>query len=220
MFSYIYMKILESQPNRYDRGIALVSLGQSERFKAKLVDENAREGFKVVEIGCGTGTMAILAAKKGAQVFGFDVSSAMLDVARKKISAAGLSEKIEIAEMGVSGMDGLPDSSFDLVMSTLVFSELSHDEQAYALKHALRALKPGGRLAIADEAKPRCIFKRLLHGVVRMIMLIITFVLTQTTTKAVENLEGMIEQAGFKIEKTELGSMESFIYVVALKGEK
>ena len=59
MSSYIYMKILESQPERYDRGIALLSLGTADRCKKKLVEENVRPGSKVLEIGCGTATMAI-----------------------------------------------------------------------------------------------------------------------------------------------------------------
>ena len=66
MSSYVYMKILESQPERYDRGIALLSLGAADRCKKKLVDETVRPGFHVLEIGCGTGTMAILAGRAGA----------------------------------------------------------------------------------------------------------------------------------------------------------
>ncbi len=103
MSSYVYMKILESQPERYDRGIALMSLGGADRCKKKLVDENVQPGSKVLEIGCGTGTMAILAAQAGAEVLGFDVSDAMLEVARKKIGASGVSDRIQLEESGVGG---------------------------------------------------------------------------------------------------------------------
>lgn len=220
MFSYIYMKILESQPKRYDRGIALLSLGQSERFKKRLVNDNVHPDFKVLEIGCGTGTMAILAAQNGAEVLGFDLSYAMLKIARKKIDAAGLSDKIALTEMGVSGMDKLDENSFDLVMSTLVFSEFSRDEQAYALRHAYRILKPGRHLAIADEARPGSTVKRLLHIAVRIPLLLITFLLTQTATKAVEGLPDLITEAGFRINIEERRSFDSFLYLVAIKEEK
>ena len=138
MSSYIYMKILESQPERYDRGIALLSWGAADRCKKKLVEENVRPGSRVLEIGCGTGTMAILAAQRGAEVAAFDVSAAMLEVARRKIDTSGMAGRIQLEETGVSGMDKLADERFDLVMSTLVFSELSLDERTYALRHSHR----------------------------------------------------------------------------------
>jgi demethylmenaquinone methyltransferase/2-methoxy-6-polyprenyl-1,4-benzoquinol methylase len=211
--SYVYMKILESQPERYDRGIALLSLGGADRCKKKLVRENVQPGFKVLEIGCGTGTMAILAAQGGAEVLGFDVSDAMLEVARRKIDASGMSGRIQLEETGVSGMDQLADGSFDLVMSTLVFSELSHGEKAYALRHAYRVLRPGGRLAIADEARPDTLAKRLAHGAIRIPLLIATFLLTQTTTRAVDGLSELVLEARFRIEFEERSSLDSFLYL-------
>lgn len=220
MSSYIYMKILESQPHRYDRGIALLSLGQADRFKRRIVEENVRAGTRMLEIGAGTGTMALMAVSAGALVYGFDVSGAMLDVAREKIEAAGLGEKVELVEMGVSGMDRLEGSSFDLVASTLVFSELSHDERAYALREAFRALKPGGRLVIADEARPRSAARRLVHSLVRIPLLVVTFALTQTSTRAVEGLEDQVKEAGFVLEIVERYSFDSFIFLTAGKEEK
>ena len=221
MSSYVYMKILESQPERYDRGIALMSLGGADRCKKKLVDQNVRPGLEVLEIGCGTGTMAILAARGGAEVLGFDVSGAMLEVARRKIDTSGMSDRIRIEEMGVSGMDKLANDSFDLVMSTLVFSELSRDERLYALRHAHRVLRPGGRLAIADEVKPRTLARRLAHGAVRIPLLVATFALTQTTTSAVDGLAALVSETGFRVESEERSSLDSFAYLVAIKeGER
>ena len=217
MSSYIYMKILESQPERYDRGIALLSLGAAPRAQRRLVGQNVRADMRALEIGCGTGSLTLLAARAGAQVQGFDVSPGMLEVARGKVRAERLEDRVELLEMGVSGMDSFADESYDLVMATLVFSELSTDEQRYALAQAHRVLRPGGRLALADEARPEGWAQRLLHGLVRFGLLIVTFVLTQTTTRAVEGLPEQVARAGFRIEIQERSSLGSFLYLVARK---
>jgi len=215
--SYVFMKVLESRARRYDRGIALLSLGQSEKARRRLVADNVRQGARVLEIGCGTGTAAILAARGGADVVGFDVSADMLAEAREKVKAARLEDRIRLVEMGVSGMDRLADRSFDLVMATLVFSELSPEEQAYALRHARRTLRDGGRLAIADEARPEGLVKRVLHGVVRFPLTVATFVLTQTTTSAVEGLCDLVRAAGFRVDVEERSALDSFLYLVAVR---
>jgi ubiquinone/menaquinone biosynthesis C-methylase UbiE len=217
LFSYIWMKILETQPRRYDLGISMLSLGASERMKARLVDDNVRAGDRVLEIGCGTGSMAILAAMRGARVLAFDISPQMLEVAKQKIDAAGMSNSVELVEMGISGMDGFAEGEFDLVMSTLVFSELSSDERVYALGHAYRTLRHGGRLAIADEAVPRSRWQRLLYLALRLPLLLVTFAVTQTTTKAVDGLAGLVSQAGFEVVSEERGFLDSLVYLTAVK---
>ena len=220
MSSYVYMKILESQPRRYDRGIALLSLGQSERARQRLIADHVAPGSRVLDLGCGTGSAAIQAARAGAHVVGFDISEPMLAVAREKVGAARLEDQIELVGMGVAGMDRFADNSFDLVMSTFVFSELSPDEQTYALRHALRTLSPGGRLAIADEARPTTAGRRLLHGMVRLPLLALTFALTQTTTRAVEGLADRVRQAGFRVESEQRSWLGSFLYLIAAKAEQ
>jgi demethylmenaquinone methyltransferase/2-methoxy-6-polyprenyl-1,4-benzoquinol methylase len=217
MFNYVYMKILESRPDRYDRRIWWLSLGQSEKVKRRIVGEHVTPGSRVLDIGCGTGTLAVLTAQKGAQVTGFDVSPGMLAVARRKVVAAGLADRIELHETGVAGMGKFPEASFDLVTATLVFSELSCDEQTYALGQAYRILKPGCSLVIADEARPESVCKRALHSAVRVPLLLITFALTQTTTKAVADLERLVSQAGLRIQDAERSRLDSFLYLLAVK---
>lgn len=85
MSSYVFMKILESAPQRYDRGIGILSLGQSKRIQRDIVDNYINRGDRVLEIGCGTGTLAISCAEKGASVVGIDVSPQMLAIARRKV---------------------------------------------------------------------------------------------------------------------------------------
>jgi demethylmenaquinone methyltransferase/2-methoxy-6-polyprenyl-1,4-benzoquinol methylase len=217
MSSYVYMKILESGPRRYDRGIAWLSLGQSERTKRRIVEELVTPGLRVLDIGCGTGTLAVLAAQKGARVTGFDVSGGMLDVARSKADSENLGERIELLEMGIAGMDGFSDASFELVASTLVFSELSSDERMYALRHGFRVLKPGGTLVLADEVRPESAGERVVCGLLRAPLVLLTFLLTQTTTRPVDGLENTVARAGFRIERAERSRLGNFLYLLAVK---
>lgn len=217
MSSSIYMKVLESQPERYDRGITLLSLGAADRARRRLVDDLVEPGMRVLEIGCGTAALTVLAARRGAEVVAFDVSDPMLAMARRKVVDAGVSDRVHLEHEGVSGMDALEDESFDLVAATLVFSELSSDERVWTLRNSCRVLRPGGRLGLVDEVTPESLGEKLVHGAVRLPLLLVTFALTQTTTQPVDGLSGLVAEAGFRVEKEERTALGSLLYLVAVK---
>ncbi len=210
------MKILERAPTRYDRAIRMLTFGRLDNAYDRLTSYIGNEQ-RVLDLGCGTGALTLRAAQKGAHVVGIDINQGMLEIARKRAKAEGLEPDIELREMGVAELDGEEPASFDVVMSGLCFSELTEEELSYALRETKRILKPGGLLLIADEVKPRAGAKRLLTWLIRLPLLVITYVLTQTTTHAVRNLPERIEQAGLRIESVTLSGLEDFIEVSAQK---
>jgi len=219
MASYVFMKVLESSAQRYDAGINILSLGQINKIKREIVENYIAAGDKVLEIGCGTGTLAVLCAEKGASVFGFDMSSRMLGIAQKKIREKNLGDRVEIAEMGAIEMDkAFASETFDKVVSTLVLSELYSDEQKYVLAEAYRVLKHGGLIVIADEVRSNSVAKRTIQLLVRIPLMVITYILTQTSTKAVKGIENAIAGAGFEIVHQERRFFDSFGLYVAKKG--
>ena len=219
MASYVFMKVLESSAQRYDAGINILSLGQINKIKREIVENYIAAGDKVLEIGCGTGTLAVLCAEKGASVFGFDTSSRMLGIAKKKIRERNLGDRVEIAEMGAIEMDkAFASETFDKVVSTLVLSELYSDEQKYVLAEAYRVLKHGGLIVIADEVRSNSVAKRTIQLLVRIPLMVITYILTQTSTKAVKGIENAIAGAGFEIVHQERRFFDSFGLYVAKKG--
>ena len=212
------MKALESAPRRYDLGIRLLSLGHIDRVHRRIAERFAAEGVRVLDIGCGTGSLAVVLARRGALVTGIDVSLQMLDIARRKVEQAGLGEGITLLQMSAIDLDEkLGAGSFDLITGTLVFSELSEDEQRFVLKQCHRLLVAGGRLVIADETVPPSWPKRLLHLLVRLPLLVVTYILTQTTTHAVKDLESTVAAAGFQMDRKEATLLGDFQTVVALK---
>lgn len=218
MASYVFMKILESAPRRYDFGINLISLGQSRKMQQEIVEKYIHEGNQVLEIGCGTGTLAISCAKKGARVVALDISHQMLAIAERKVREHNLFEKIQLEEIGAIELeDKFKDNTFDRIVSTLVFSELYSDEQKYVLSQAHRILTSSGLIIISDEVKPRSLWKRIVHSSIRIPLALITYLLTQTSTKALEDLKDPMTNAGFKIIREKRSFIDSFALFVGQK---
>ena len=216
MSTYILMKILESAPGRYDRGIRLLTLGRLDKAYDRLTSRITK-GQKVLDIGCGTGALTIRAALKGAKVKGIDVNAQMLEIAQKRTDEAHLTGSIELHEMGVAELENEDAESYDVVMSGLCFSELNGDELNYALQETKRILKPGGLLLIADEVRPGHIAKKFVNSLVRITRLLITYLSTQTATHAIGGLPEKIAAAGFTMETLRLNRMENFAEIEAWK---
>jgi ubiquinone/menaquinone biosynthesis C-methylase UbiE len=104
-----------------------------------------RAGQSVLDVGTGTGVVAITAARLGARVTGLDLTPELLEQARQSASMAGLKD-IEWKE-GDAEILPFPDASFDAVLSQ--FGHMFAPRPDVALREMLRVLKPGGRIAFA-----------------------------------------------------------------------
>jgi ubiquinone/menaquinone biosynthesis C-methylase UbiE len=139
---------------RYDWQHALLTARADQRGRKLLVQNAVHEGDVVLDCGSGTGSTGILAANRvGPQgkVTLFDLSEAMLAVARHKIIHAGLLGRVKF-QMG--DMVHLPfaDNSFDVVLSTYSLCPL-YDPAKGALE-LYRVTQPGGKIAIAHSTLP------------------------------------------------------------------
>lgn len=111
------------------------------------------DGGTVVEIGCGTARNLIQAARTypNARLFGFDISNAMLATARAKIAAAGLTDRISVAQGDATDFDlqkqfGI--ESADRIMASYTLSMIPQWNDAVAC--ACRQLNPNGSLHVVD----------------------------------------------------------------------
>ena len=136
----------------YDPVIRLTT--RESRFKPLLLEQAAVEpGHSVLDLGCGTGTLAILVkrAEPGAEVTGLDADPEMLAQARAKAKRDGV--ELELTE-GYSTRLPYPERSFDRVLSTLFFHHLDPESKRQTAGEIARVLRPGGELHVADWGAP------------------------------------------------------------------
>jgi ubiquinone/menaquinone biosynthesis C-methylase UbiE len=204
--SFVWMKFLESAPERYDQGIQLLSRERIGGVYERVADLAASRGKRVLDLGCGTGGVALACAARGAHVVGIDSNAGMLEMARAKPVPDGGGGDVEWLELGIAEVeDQFGEAAFDSIVMCLVFSELSPDEQAYALDLARSRLVPGGHLVIADETLPSSKAERAWYRLRRFPLTAATYLMTQTTTRPVEHLPDRIRDAGFeRVEETRL----------------
>ncbi len=190
--SFVYMKILESRPERYDVGMSLLTLGTLTKIKRQIA-EHIHPGNQVLDLGCGTGTLAQMCIERGAVVTGVDANSGMLAVAKRNSPSANY------LNISLGNLDEhLGDESFDIILSTLAFSELTRAERIHALKQIKRILRNGGTVLIGDEIIPEKILAKWLYYAFRIPMRLLTWVVTQTTTNAISNFDADVREAGMK----------------------
>lgn len=111
-----------------------------------------RAGETVVDIGCGAGADACVAALlvgAGGKVYGFDATPAMIAKARANAAAAGLPQ-VEFREADMTRLD-LPDAVADLVISNGAINLAPDKPRVFA--ELFRILRPGGRCQFADMVR-------------------------------------------------------------------
>jgi ubiquinone/menaquinone biosynthesis C-methylase UbiE len=124
------------------------------RYKNILIEQaDIRAGQSVLDLGCGTGTLAIMVKQKhpSAEVSGLDADPDMLKVARYKSSQAKAPVKFDV---GFTNSLPYPDQAFDRVLSSIMIHHLKTTDKKKTAQEVFRVLKPGGQLHIVDFGKP------------------------------------------------------------------
>ena len=131
------------------------------KFKETLLRQACiQDEHRVLDLGCGTGTLAILAkfAHPGAAVFGLDADAEALTRARTKLQAVGVEVQLD---QGLASALPYADESFDRVLSSLFFHHLPYKLKLETMREVLRVLRPGGEVHVADWGKPTSPVMRL-----------------------------------------------------------
>jgi ubiquinone/menaquinone biosynthesis C-methylase UbiE len=161
-----------------------VMRGREQRFRAATLDAaGVRPGDAVLDVGCGTGTLAIQAKHRvgdAGSVAGVEPSKKLLAGARRKAAKERLT--IDLRQGGVEQLD-FPDESFVVVTSSFVMHHLPDGILRRGLGEIRRVLRPGGRLLIVDFKRPEeTAFRPEAFG---------------ESTQGLQDLPAMLRQHGF-----------------------
>jgi ubiquinone/menaquinone biosynthesis C-methylase UbiE len=110
-----------------------------------MAQQSIPAGAQVLDVACGTGNLAVIAARRGGVVSGLDIAANLIDQARTRAAAEGL--RIAYVE---GDAEALPyaDGQFDLVVS--MFGVMFAPRPSIAAAEMLRVTRPGGRVALAN----------------------------------------------------------------------
>lgn len=136
---------------RYDLLAWLLTHGRERELRERILTfAGLRSGESVLDIGCGTGTLAIAAARHvgpGGSVTGIDASPAMIARATRKSDKAGARASFQVA---VAERLPFPAGRFDVVLSTLMLHHLPRDTRRQCANEIKRVLASTGRVLAVD----------------------------------------------------------------------
>lgn len=163
------------------------------KFRAAVIEQaGLRPGHRVLDLGCGTGTLAIEMARHcpGLQIFGLDGDPGVLARAERKATQAG----VEITwQQGLATKLPYPEASFDRAVSTLFFHHLAAQDKVSAATELYRVLRPAGQLHVADWGPPTSRLQRLLFLPVQLLDGFVN-----TSPQLARGLVDVFRQAGFE----------------------
>jgi ubiquinone/menaquinone biosynthesis C-methylase UbiE len=159
---YVPAASLDALLPAYDPIMRLLRFADA--LRPLLAQAELAAGHVVLDVGCGTGTLAgmIKASDPRITVYGVDPDPRALARAARKVRRAG-------AAIGLARAfgDALPyrDRTFDRVFSSMMFHHVPRDEKPRVLAEIRRVLKPGGRLEFLDFAGgTHSLLAHVLHG--------------------------------------------------------
>jgi ubiquinone/menaquinone biosynthesis C-methylase UbiE len=172
----------------------IITPAEKSHFRRKQIRLiNLKQGEKVLEVGCGTGALSILAklaVGKTGEVEAIDLAPKMIARAREKAGKAGL-------EIGfrIKSIDELPypDMHFDVVISSMMFHHLPVDIKKKGLREVHRVLKKEGRFFLTDFCSP--------HWLTIPMMYLMFIWMPSTRYQLFGKLPALITETGFRDRK-------------------
>jgi ubiquinone/menaquinone biosynthesis C-methylase UbiE len=147
--------VMHGSAPHYDRLAWLLTLGRERALRERLADlAGLVPGESVLDVGCGTGTLAVVAKRRvgpDGAVQGVDASPEMIGQATHKAATAGVDVTFHV---GRAQALPFPDARFDVVLCTLMLHHLPGPARERCMAEIRRVLRPGGRVLAVDFEPP------------------------------------------------------------------
>lgn len=158
--SFTWPRVIRKYTKYYDTVVALLT--REQRWRSAAIRHLAlKPGHIVIDIGCGTGSLAILLKRHqpGARVIGVDPDPEVLAMAREKVRKAGV--EVEFLQgMGDKAAELVGPGSADKAVSSLVSHQCPVPMKEAIIASMFAVLRPGGDLVIADYGLQRSALMR------------------------------------------------------------
>lgn len=199
----------------YDFVVWLFMRGREGAFRERVVElAQLRPGEHVLDVGCGTGTLAIHACRQvgpEGRVHGVDAAPEMIARAADKTRRAGVAA---VFQHGVVEALPFPDDSFDVVLNTMMLHHLPAKVRERCAVEMRRVLKPGGRVLAVDfgarEHAHHGPIAAVIHGFLARIH-------GSHGHLPLDQMQALIERAGMRVTASGPVGVSNLNYVQAVR---
>jgi SAM-dependent methyltransferase len=144
------MTVQTPNPNKalWEKGdFTRIAASMRESGEALVEAIGITKGLRVLDLGCGDGTTALPAARRGADVLGVDIARNLVEAGNKRAREAGLSN-LRFQEGDASDLSGLENKTFDRVVT--IFGAMFAPRPFDVAKEMVRVTKPDGRIVMGN----------------------------------------------------------------------
>lgn len=166
---------------------------QRYRLRKVLEIHEPPPGARVVDLGCGWGTFSLALAERGFEVVGVDFSRRSIELCEARRETRDFPRLSFLC--ADAGETGLPGGEWDVVLAADLFEHLYPEDSARVAREAFRLLKPGGCFSTWTPHRGH------LLEILKNNEILLSRDVTHVDYKSMGRMRGLLEDAGFEIEK-------------------
>ena len=209
----ILMTLAEKKaPRKYEWLINLLTFGRRNRIFKYIKHNYLQEDQLLLDAGCGNGRFIEIADSSWVNPIGVDLSESMLCQARKKFT--GRKFNPHLIQTSITNLP-MRIETFDIVICTLVLSELDYNQVKRSLREFFQCLKKNGLLILVTESKPNSRLKHYVFSFLRIPAFLLASLIAKVPRHPIHNIKALLQDHPGRLleEKSYLGGHLSLFII-------